>query len=113
MSWLLIWAILGGGLTLGFMLSRRLFALPKFGGTSPADRHRCCDDQSFEVTTDFNHVAGCDLDLGRCASCGTWLMAVYYAGSTTYNVITQERAEYFLELQGTPELRRALKAWVD
>ena len=70
----------------------------------------------FEVTeteaiADFDHAAG--VDLGRCASCGAWLMAVWYHRSTTYNVISKERAEYFLDLQGTPELRRVLKAWVD
>ena len=65
------------------------------------------------MIADFDSAGGFDLDLGRCASCGTWLMAVWYVGSTTYNVISQERAEYFLKLQGTPELRKALKAWVD
>ena len=40
-------------------------------------------------------------------------MAVFYAQSTNYVVISKERAEHFLDLQGTPELRKALKNWVD
>ncbi len=112
MNWWL-WGWLVGGLTISFMLSRRLFALPKVRDVSPEDRHRCCEQQRFEAVADFGHVTGFDLDLGRCASCGAWLMAVFWAASTTYNMISQEQAERFLELQGTPELRRALKAWVN
>ena len=119
MSWL---QILGASLgvlvigSVGFALLTMLVGWvmgppPIFGGRNPPDRHRCCDAQSFEVTADFEHAGG--VDLGRCVNCSAWLMAVWYHGSTTYNVISQERAEYFLKLQDTPELRRALKAWVD
>ena len=107
-----LWGCLLGGLTIGLVLSRRLFALPKGGDVTPEDRHRCCEQQGFEAVADFGSVTGFDLDLGRCASCGAWLMAVFWVTSTTYNVISQEQAERFLELQGTPELRRVLKAWV-
>ncbi len=107
------WAGLIGSLAIGLHLSRRLFALPKFDGASPEERHTCCDRQQFEQVADLEQAGGFDFDLGRCASCGAWLMAVFWGASTTCNVIPEEQAEHFLGLQGTPELRRALKAWVN
>ena len=40
-------------------------------------------------------------------------MAVFYVESTNYVVISNEQAELFLTLHGTPELKKALKNWVD
>ena len=40
-------------------------------------------------------------------------MAVVYVSSTNHVRISDERAEEFLALQGTRELKRVLKAWVD
>ena len=111
MNWWL-WGSIVGGLGICLMVSRRLFALPKVGSAKPVDRHRCCERQSFELVADFGEVKGFDIDLGRCTSCDAWLMAVFWVSSTTYNVISQAQAERYQGLQGTPELRRALKTWV-
>ncbi|MBW2394957.1 MAG: hypothetical protein JRG95_11865 [Deltaproteobacteria bacterium] len=108
-----LWVGLIGSLAIGLQLSRRLFALPRFDGASPAERHACCDRPQFEQVVDFGQAAGFDFDLGRCGSCGAWLMAVFRGASITCNVISEEQAEHFLGLQGTPELRRALKTWVN
>ena len=35
-----------------------------------------------------------------------------YVASTNYVVISDEQADHFLTLQGTPELKKALKNWV-
>jgi hypothetical protein len=40
-------------------------------------------------------------------------MAVGYHGPATHVVLSDERAQYFLGLQGTPALKKALKDWVD
>lgn len=113
MNWWLLGGGLMGGLVIVLTVSRRLFALPKIRELSFDDRHRCCDSQRFEAAADFGEVTGFDLELGRCANCDAWLMAVFWASSTTYNVISQEQAERFLRLQGTPELHRALETWVN
>ena len=76
-------------------------------------RQVCCDKQSWSAIADFGHAGGFDLDLGRCANCGAYLMAVFYVSSTTYSVISNQQAAHFLKLQGTPELKTALKTWVD
>ncbi len=111
-----LWTLLLGGLPLIFLMIHELFGppkhfgLPKFG---TAARHGCCADQSWTPLADFGHAAGVDLDLGRCENCGAYLMAVFYVQSTNYVVISKERAEHFLELHGTPELKTALKNWLD
>ena len=105
-----LWTLLLGGLPLIYLMIHDLFALPKFG---TAVRHGCCADRSWTPLADFGHAAGVDLDLGRCGNCGAYLMAVFYVESTNYVVISQEEAERFLKLQGTPELKKALKNWVD
>jgi hypothetical protein len=72
----------------------------------------CCDGQAWKGVADFGHTAGFDFDLGRCASCGAYLMSVAYADQPTVHVIEQSEAEAFLRLQGGPELKPALKRWV-
>ena len=63
---------------------------------------------------DFGHAGGFDLDLGRCAACDVYLMAVFYEPSTTYVVISDELAQEFLSLRDDPaRLKQALKKWVD
>jgi hypothetical protein len=105
-----LWTLALGGLPLVLLLIIDLFSLPKArGGT----RHRCCDNLTWTPVADFGHAGGTDLDLGRCAACGAYLMAVGYAGSTTYVVVSPEKAQRFLSLQGTPELAKALKRWVE
>ena len=63
---------------------------------------------------DLGESAGFDFDLGRCASCGIYIMAVFYVSSTTYNCLPEERALRFLSLRDhSTELKRALRKWVD
>ena len=109
-----LWTLLFAGLPLIWLIMSDLFRLPKFG--TPVGRislHICCEKQSWAAVADFGHAGGVDLDLGKCENCGAYLMAVSYTGPTTYVVISNERAEEFLKLQGTPELKKALKHWVD
>ena len=109
-----LWTLLFAGLPLFWLIIHDLFALPTFGSAvEPASRQTCCDDQSWTAIADFGHAAGVDLDLGKCGSCGAHLMAVFYVESTNYVVISNEQAEHLLNLQGTPELKKALKNWVD
>ncbi len=72
----------------------------------------CCNDQKWTGVADFGHTAGFDFDLGRCASCGAYLLSVAYAERPTVHPIEAREAEVFLRLQGKPELRQALKRWV-
>ena len=109
MAWAL-WTLLLGGLPLIMLVIFDLFPWPKFGGGT---RYTCCDQQSWTSVADFGHAGGCDLDLGKCAACGTYLMAVGYHGPANHVVLSDERAQYFLGLQGTPALKKALKDWVD
>jgi hypothetical protein len=104
-----LWTLLLGGLPLIGLIIHELFALPTFGA---AASRTCCDQQSWTAVADFDHAGGVDLDLGKCENCGVYLMAVFYVVSTNYVVITNELAEHFLALQGTPELKKALKNWV-
>ncbi len=103
-------SLLLAGLPLVWLISHDLFAMPTFGS---AVRHTCCDDRSWTAIADFGHAGGVDLDLGKCENCGAYLMAVFYVSSTIYLVISNEQAENFLSLHGTPELKKALKNWVD
>lgn len=104
-----LWTFLLGGLPLVLLVIHALFAPPRFGSRPPD----CCAEQDWTALADLGHAAGADFDLGRCRSCGAHLMAVFYVASTTYVVISKEQAEGFLALQGTPELKKALKAWLD
>jgi len=40
-------------------------------------------------------------------------MAVFYVVSTTYNILSKEEAEKFLQLQKSPKLNAALRRWFD
>ncbi len=75
-------------------------------------RSDCCSDQEWTHVADFGHTAGFDFDLGRCANCGAYLLAVAYADRPTIHVIGKSEAESFLRLDGTPELKKALRRWV-
>ncbi len=80
----------------------------------PISQYRCCDQMQWEPVADFGHAGGFDLDLGRCAACGVYIMAVFYVSSTTYNCISDELARHFLSLRDDPpRLNKALKQWVD
>lgn len=80
----------------------------------PISQYRCCDDMQWQSVADFGHVAGFDLDLGRCAACGIYIMAVFYVSSTIYNCISDELAQRFLALREDPiALKKALRRWVD
>ncbi len=105
-----LWTLLLAGLPLIWLMIHDLFAMPTFGS---ARKPTCCDNRSWTAVADFGHAGGVDLDLGKCENCGAYLMAVFYVSSTNYVVISNEQAENFLTLQGTPELRKALKNWVD
>ena len=72
----------------------------------------CCNDQEWTPVADFGHAAGFDFDLGRCGRCGAYPLAVAYADWPTVHVIGEEEALAFLKLEGTPELRKALRRWV-
>ena len=99
-------ALLFAGLPVVWLIINDIFALPTFGA---AKMHTCCDNQSWTAVEDFGHAGGVDLDLGKCENCDAYLMAVFYVSSTNYVVISNEQAEYFLTLCGTPELKKALK----
>lgn len=109
------WAIatvLGCGIPLiWLMINNILPPPPTFGST--ARRHTCCDKRSWIDVAELGHAGGCDLDLGWCENCGAYLMAVFYVNSTNYVVLSDERAEHFLRLEGTPQLKKELKSWVD
>ncbi|MGR9107393.1 MAG: hypothetical protein ACU843_10745 [Gammaproteobacteria bacterium] len=94
---------------LAFWLARRLFGLPKSKNTN---RHRCCEDFEWQEIADLGEAAGVDFELGRCTNCGAFILSVFYVSSTTYNVISKQRAEAFLALQGKAELKKALKRWI-
>ncbi len=105
-----LWTLLLAGLPLIWLIIHDLFAMPTFGS---ARKPICCDNRSWTAVADFGHAGGVDLDLGKCENCGAYLMAVFYVSSTNYVVISNEQAEHFLTLHGTPELKKALKNWVD
>jgi hypothetical protein len=75
----------------------------------------CCDKFEWTLVADFDHAAGCDLDLGRCANCGGYVMCVSYYGHGNYVPVTEEQAEAWLALQKQDplKLKAALRRWVD
>ncbi len=74
-------------------------------------RPTCCEHMSWESVADLGSAAGADFDLGQCHNCGSSVMCIFYYTSENYIPISQGMAERFLSLQGTPELKRALKRW--
>ena len=82
-------------------------------GDETMSEYICCSEQEWEPVADLGHTAGVDFDLGRCKNCGTYLMAVFYVNSTTYNVLSKQQGERFLKLQGSPELKKSLRQWFD
>ena len=62
---------------------------------------------------DFGHTGGFDFDLGRCARCTRYLMAIAYADVPTIHVLDDAEAERFLELEKTGGLNAALRKWAD
>ncbi|MCW5966750.1 MAG: hypothetical protein KIT83_22110 [Bryobacterales bacterium] len=62
---------------------------------------------------DLGHAAGFDFDLGRCANCSRWVMAVFYT-QTTYDCLTDEFANECLRLREKPqELKSLLRRCYD
>ncbi len=102
--------VLLGGLPVLWLVIHELLGRP--ATVEQPVRRECCDRQSWTAVADLGHAGGVDLDLGRCANCGTYLMAVFYVTSTNYVTISREQAEHFLSLRDTPELKPALKRWV-
>jgi hypothetical protein len=76
---------------------------------------KCCANPEWTPVADFGHAAGFDLDLGRCANCGRYLMSVYYYGASNYVPVSDDRAKEWLALQEEDPLRlkAALKKWID
>ncbi len=108
MCWALASVALGGLPTL-WLLFYFIFGWSKF---DEATKQSCCDNRSGTGLADFGYVGGVELSLGRCENCGSYRMAVSYAATTKYAVISEELAEYLLALQGTPELKKVLRKWV-
>jgi hypothetical protein len=74
----------------------------------------CCDAFQWTPAADLGHGAGCDFDLGRCASCGAHWMAIFAMGWTNYAPVTAEEAAEMMELRAKPaELKRRLREWLD
>ncbi len=74
-------------------------------------RLTCCEHMSWESVADLGSAAGADFDLGKCTNCGSYIMCIFYYASENYVPIGKEMAERFLNLKGTPELKKALKRW--
>ena len=69
-----------------------------------ASRGRCCDDFRWVEEADFGTVAGHDLTLGRCGSCGMPVMTVVEPedGSVSRVSLTRAEARAFQEPEGRP-----------
>jgi len=81
---------------------------------NPVTKDPCCARRKWEAVADFGHVSGLDLDLGRCAHCGAYVMAVVYNWPPNYIVLDPDDAHRFLALRDHPrELRVELKRWLD
>lgn len=80
-----------------------------------AEEPACCSGSTWTPVADFGQAAGCDLDLGRCAVCGSYVLCLAYGGSGTYHRLREERAQYYLTLlREDPELLRSiLRRWAD
>ncbi len=74
-------------------------------------RPTCCENMEWEMVADLDSAAGADFDLGKCTNCGLYVMCIFYYASENYIPISKGMAERFLSLQGTPELKKALKRW--
>jgi hypothetical protein len=82
--------------------------------TDPS-RGRCCDAFEWVEEADFGTVAGHDLALGRCGTCGMPVMMVVETADGTVSRVTLTRAEEraFLALKEDPaSLKAALESWV-
>ena len=105
-----VWTLALGGLPLLWLTIEDIFGLPK--ATSQV-RYRCCAGMTLAPVADLGHAASCDFELDRCVVCAAYVMAVDYYGAVIHVVIRDDRAKRFLALRGKPELKRALKAWID
>jgi hypothetical protein len=82
---------------------------------SDTSRGRCCEDFQWTGEAGFGSVAGHDLALGRCGSCGMSVMTVAKPGDGSVSRVSLTRAEarLFWSLRDDPaRLKAALEAWV-
>ena len=80
-----------------------------------SSRGRCCDAFQWVEEADFGTVAGHQLALGRCGSCGMPVMTVVEPenGSVSRVSLTRAEARAFLGLRDDPSrLEAALENWI-
>jgi hypothetical protein len=73
----------------------------------------CCDDPKFELIEELGHVESVDWDLGRCTSCGSYLLRQWseYAPLHTYlDKLTEEEGVEFRNSEGRRRVS-LLKRW--
>jgi hypothetical protein len=73
----------------------------------------CCEHPDYKLIEELGHVESVDWDLGRCAACGSYLLAQwseYAPASTSYDALTQAEGD---ELKASQGRRRfdLLKRW--
>ena len=74
---------------------------------------KCCSELMFEFKADASHADGCEFTLGRCSSCGAWLVhcfqtAVVHEG--VYETIDADMSAKIQTLSGK-ELKEFMRAW--
>lgn len=73
----------------------------------------CCDDPKFELIEELGHVEAVDWDIGRCQSCGAYLLQQWseHAPLNVYlDKLTEEEGTQFLNAQGRARMQ-LLRDW--
>jgi hypothetical protein len=73
----------------------------------------CCADPTFELIEELGHVEAVDWDLGRCGSCGSYVLRSWSPHAplrTIYEPLTEQQADQFRTSRGNERLTQ-LKAW--
>jgi hypothetical protein len=74
---------------------------------------KCCDDPKYEQIEELGHVEAVDWDLGRCRSCGAYLLQQWseHAPLHVYlDKLSEEEGERFRRSEGRDRLV-LLKRW--
>jgi hypothetical protein len=73
----------------------------------------CCENPKYEQIEELGHVESVDWDLGRCTSCGAYLLqqwSEYAPASVFYDKLSAEDGEFLKTAEQRPRLI-FLKKW--
>ncbi len=75
----------------------------------------CCASPKFKLEEELGHTEGVDWDLGKCLTCGAYLLrqwSVYAPDRIFYDKLSDDEANTFLKSEGVKR-KSLLKQWYE